>query len=222
MIKQERAARTREALVRAAAEVFAEQGFVTASIAAISRRAGVSAGGLHFHFENKAALALAVEDRAAEALRCVTVGGGGRAGGGSLQVLVDSSHALMALLAGDVVVRAGFELSAESALARESGVDLRRQWRLWVEDVLRAAAREGSLADGVSPQDAARAVVAATVGLQVLGAVDRDWVLPPTLTRFWALLLPRLAASGTLGELVAEGTGAGDESRTLCRGVISD
>ncbi|RSS49885.1 ScbR family autoregulator-binding transcription factor, partial [Streptomyces sp. WAC06614] len=218
MIKQERAARTREAVVRAAAEVFAEEGFVPASIAAISRRAGVSTGGLHFHFTSKAALARAVEDRAAEAVRRITAGrravgaGAGTAagageGGNPLQVLVDSSHALMALLAGDVVVRAGFGLSAEPA--HESGVDLRRQWRVWVEDVLRAAAREGALADGVAPQDAARAVVASTVGLQVLGAAEREWVLPHTLTRFWTLMLPRLAARGTLGRLVAEGTAGG-------------
>ncbi|MER5732987.1 ScbR family autoregulator-binding transcription factor [Streptomyces sp. NPDC002138] len=208
MVKQERAVRTRETLVRSAAEVFAEEGFFTASIAMISKRAGVSAGGLHFHFESKGALARAVEDRAVEALRRITVGRPGGAAdpaGNALQVLVDSTHALMALLAEDVVVRAGFGLCADAS--RDSGVDLRRQWQVWVGEVLRAAGREGALADGVSPQDAASAVVASTVGLEVLGAGERDWVSRRTLTRFWVLMLPRLAAQGALGELVAEGTG---------------
>ncbi|MET9600685.1 helix-turn-helix domain-containing protein, partial [Streptomyces sp. NPDC006459] len=74
MVKQERAARTREALVRAAAEVFAEEGFTAASIAVISRRARVSAGGLHFHFAGKTVLARAVQDRAAQALSRITAG----------------------------------------------------------------------------------------------------------------------------------------------------
>ncbi|MFC9297015.1 TetR family transcriptional regulator [Streptomyces sp. NPDC057011] len=219
MVKQERAARTREALVRAAAEVFAEQGFVTASIAVISSRAGVSAGGLHFHFGSKTALAQAVEDQAAQALRRVTargagvlagsgsrpVPGPGASGGGSaLQVLVDSTHALMALLADDVVVRAGFGLCADASWS--GGVDLRRQWRLWVEEAMAAAAREGSLAEGLSAQDAARGVVAATVGLEALGADEPEWVAPHTLTRFWTLMLPRLAAGGVLGGLVPEGS----------------
>ncbi|MFE9932610.1 TetR family transcriptional regulator [Streptomyces sp. NPDC005533] len=211
MAKQERAARTRETLIRAAAEVFAEQGFVTASIAAISRRAGVSAGGLHFHFENKTVLAQAVEDRAAQTLRRATTErwGGVAASsamvdGNALQVLVDSSHALLALLAADVVVRAAFLLCAD--VSRRSAIDLRRQWRLWVEAVTRAAARQGVLADGLSPQDAAGVVVAATVGLEALGARDRDWLAPHALTRFWAVTLPRLAADGTLGGLVAEGS----------------
>ncbi|MFD3756046.1 TetR family transcriptional regulator [Streptomyces sp. NPDC058622] len=321
MAKQERAARTRESLVRAAAEVFAEQGFVTASIAVISRRAGVSAGGLHFHFESKTALAQAVEDRAAEALWQITAGrqaftrmpgtpvepgelsapgtpgelsapgtageprvpgvageprvpgvagvagvpgaaaepelpgapgasgvagvpgspgvmggrgvegvsgaagaagaagvaggggggGAGRCGGSagpnSLQVLVDSTHALMALLAGDVVVRAGYGLCADAS--RRSGVDLRRQWTLWVQEAVGAAAREGALAEGVCARDAASAVVASTVGLEVLGAGERDWVAPHTLTRFWALMLPRLAAAGTLDALLPQGSAAG-------------
>ncbi|MFI5987234.1 ScbR family autoregulator-binding transcription factor [Streptomyces sp. NPDC051555] len=208
MVKQERAARTRETLVRCAAEVFAEEGFGTASIAMISKRAGVSAGGLHFHFESKTALAQAVEDRAVEALRRITSGRPGRAAelaANALQVLVDSTHELMALLAEDVVVRAGFGLCAD--VSRGSGVDLRRQWQVWVDEVVRSAARGGALADGVLPQDAANAVVASMVGLEVLGADERDWVSRETLTRFWILMLPRLAAQGVLGGLVAEGTG---------------
>ncbi|WP_330335568.1 TetR/AcrR family transcriptional regulator (plasmid) [Streptomyces sp. NBC_00536] len=253
MAKQERAARTRETLVRSAAEVFAEEGFVTASIATISKRAGVSAGGLHFHFESKAALAEAVEDRAVEALRRITVGrprprprphdgpaaagaaavaGAGGAGGAAgvagaagnwLQVLVDSTHELMALLAEDIVVRAGFGLCADAS--RGSGVDLRRQWQLWVDEVLRSAAREGALAEGVSARDAASAVVASTVGLEVLGAGERDWVSRQTLTRFWTLMLPRLAAREVLGDLVAEGTGGSGEpggtSGRVARGAVT-
>ncbi|MFJ6761005.1 MULTISPECIES: ScbR family autoregulator-binding transcription factor [unclassified Streptomyces] len=211
MAKQERAARTRETLIRAAAEVFSEQGFVTASIAAISRRAGVSAGGLHFHFESKTALARAVEDRASQAVRRITtdrwgvaVAPAGAVDGNALQVLVDSSHALMALLASDVVVRAAFGLCAD--VSHLSEIDLRRQWRLWVEAVTRAAARHGALADGLAPQDAASVVVAATVGLEALGARERDWLAPRPLTRFWTLALPRLAADGTLGGLAPEGS----------------
>ncbi|MGW6981992.1 ScbR family autoregulator-binding transcription factor [Streptomyces sp. NPDC054932] len=208
MVKQERAARTREALVGAAAEVFAAQGYVTASVAAISRRAGVSAGGLHFHFASKAALAQAVEERAAREVLRITAGAPARPGaaGGSLQLLVDSTHALMALLARDAVVRAGFGLCADPSW--HGGADLRRQWRLWVGEVTAAAAREGLLAEGLLPGDAARGVVAATVGLEVLGAGERDWLAPHTLTRLWALLLPRLAAPPVLAALMPQGTPA--------------
>ncbi|MFD5869468.1 MULTISPECIES: ScbR family autoregulator-binding transcription factor [Actinomycetes] len=205
MVKQERAARTRETLVRAAAEVFAEEGFVTASIATIAKRAGVSAGGLHFHFGSKPLLAEAVEGRAAEAVRRITSGRRRQADRDALQVMVDSTHDLAALLSQDPVVRAGFGLCAD--LARDSVTDLRGQWRCWIEEVFEAAARENRLAAGVEPDHAAHAVVAATVGFEVLGAAEPGWVSRGVVTDFWELLLPRLAAPEELGRLTAGGGG---------------
>ncbi|MFJ6700857.1 ScbR family autoregulator-binding transcription factor [Streptomyces sp. NPDC091272] len=188
MVKQERAIRTRESLILAAAEVFAEEGYVPASLTTISRRAGVSNGALHFHFENKQALALAVEAEATRALGAITAEAS-QAEEGVLQELVGATHALMARLAQDVVVRAGFELGTGSA--RGAGT-CRLGWQRWVEEALSRAAREGSLADGVSPQDAAGAIVAATVGFEVLGAQDPGWYTGRAVTGFWELLLPRL------------------------------
>ncbi|MFJ9034946.1 TetR family transcriptional regulator, partial [Streptomyces sp. NPDC102274] len=108
MVRQERAVRTRQALIRAAAEVFAEEGVALASISMISRRAGVSNGALHFHFESKKALAHAVLGEAAAAVTGVTDVAEGA--GDSLQAVVDATHGLMGRLADDVVVRAGFGL----------------------------------------------------------------------------------------------------------------
>lgn len=113
----------------------------------------------------------------------------------------------MALLAHDVVVRAGFALCADPSF--DSAVDLRRRWRLWVEAVVADAAGQGLLAEGLHPRDAAHGVVAATVGLEVLGAYDRDWLAPHTLTRFWTLMLPRLASGAALAALRPQGSPAG-------------
>ncbi|MFC8920259.1 ScbR family autoregulator-binding transcription factor [Streptomyces sp. NPDC047821] len=189
MVKQERAARTRQSLIRAAAEVFAQEGFAPASLATISRRAGVSNGALHFHFENKKALARAVENEAAERVRGITAGvleGGGSA----LQALVDTTHELMNRLGDDIVVRAGFELGGDPA--RGEAPQLRREWQRWIEEALRRAEQEGGLAEGVSPDGAVSTIVAATVGFEVLGAGDGAWLAEERITGFWDLLLPRL------------------------------
>ncbi|KAB1972327.1 ScbR family autoregulator-binding transcription factor [Streptomyces triticiradicis] len=206
MVKQERAARTRESLVRAAAEVFAQDGFALASLTSISRRAGVSNGALHFHFESKQALARGVGDEAAAVVRAIAASA--QAGSpGPLQQLIDATHALMERLDRDVVVRAGFELGSGPP-RREGAVDLRGQWQNWVEEVLEDAEREGVLARGVSAADASVAVVAATVGLEQLGAQDRTWTSAKTLVRFWDLLLPRLASADVLRGLKPAGTAA--------------
>lgn len=187
MVKQERAARTRESLVRAAAEVFAEEGFAVASVAAISERAGVTPGALNFHFDGKNALARAVEDRAADTVRGIT-----GVGGDPLRALVGSTYALVALLADDVVVRAGFVLSAD--LAHRGRVDLRAQWRRWAEESLGSASRAGLLAEGVPVADTARLVVAATVGLEAMDPAGPDGYAPHALTRFWSVILPGIAS----------------------------
>ncbi|MGW2180971.1 ScbR family autoregulator-binding transcription factor [Streptomyces sp. NPDC001732] len=191
MVKQDRAARTRQSLIRAAAEVFAREGFVPASLTAISRRAGVSNGALHFHFESKKALARAVEEEAAQTVRGIT--GKARDGEGEgLRMLMDTTHELMGRLADDIVVRAGFELGGDPARGEDSL--LRREWQQWIEDMLRRAEQEGGLAEGVSPGDASPAIMAATVGFEVLGGEDRAWLSEETIAGFWELVLPGLAA----------------------------
>ena len=60
MAQQERAVRTRRAVLEAAAAVFAERGYAAATIGEILSRAGVTKGALYFHFDSKAALARGV------------------------------------------------------------------------------------------------------------------------------------------------------------------
>jgi AcrR family transcriptional regulator len=203
MVKQERAARTRRSLIQAAAEVFAEEGFVHASLGAISKRAGVSNGALHFHFTNKSMLAEAVEAEAAATVRRITEAARARQGN-SLQTVVDATHELMGSLARDVVLRGGFRLAGD--IARRAESPLRTEWQHWVEDSLRRAQRSGALVDGVSWADAARFIVAATTGFEVLAGEDAFWLSRQNVTRFWELLLPRLVGGQDLDRVVCAGS----------------
>ncbi|MFZ4156289.1 ScbR family autoregulator-binding transcription factor [Streptomyces pseudogriseolus] len=202
MAKQERALRTREALIKSAATVFDRDGFSVASLSAISSLAGVSNGALHFHFTSKAALAASVEDAAADRLNRL-IGVHEDTGGNALQLLVDTSHDLARRLADDVVLRAGFELSRQQV--RVGSRDLHHEWHQWVEGTLKRAKGEGVLS-AVSPEAAAASVVAATTGFEVLGMHDPRWLSDRTITRFWQLLLPRLAAASALGDVEAAGS----------------
>jgi AcrR family transcriptional regulator len=118
MVQQERAERTRQSLMRAAAEAFAEDGFVSTTLSTISKRAGVSNGALHFHFANKHVLAQAVEAAAVDTLRRITRDAEQRQDS-ALQRLVDATHGLLGSLERDVVVRAGFELTGTAPRSTE-------------------------------------------------------------------------------------------------------
>lgn len=232
MTRQERAVRTRTALIEAAAELFHRDGFEATSLAMVTARARVSNGALYFHFATKADLADAVAASAAARLAWLVAGGAGAAGVaggdavgrglargseppemsgpaevGGLQSLIDVTHDFVRALGSDVVLRAGFDLSGvrERAVA---GDDLRDAWREWVQGALVTAEARGALAPGVSALDAAVAVVAATVGFEVLGAYDGQWLTPDPLTWFWLLLLPSLAAAPDREVLAAAGSGA--------------
>ncbi|MET9857280.1 ScbR family autoregulator-binding transcription factor [Streptomyces sp. NPDC006450] len=206
MAKQERAVRTRESLIRSAAEIFDREGFTVASLAMISTQAGVSSGALHFHFASKAALAEAVESAALDRLRIIA-GVASREGAGRLQYLVDVTHGLALGLRRDVVLRAGFGLGGEAG--RVTPGDLREHWRQWVEQAVAEAEKAGELRPGVAPEDAVTAVVAATVGFEVLGSREEAWLAPRTIARFWELLLPALAAGDRLAALEPEGSSDG-------------
>ncbi|WCD91368.1 A-factor receptor protein (plasmid) [Streptomyces xanthophaeus] len=202
MAKQERAVRTRETLVRCAAEIFDREGFTVASLTMISTLAGVSNGALHFHFASKAALADAVEHAALQRLRALTEEEHPE-GSGYLQHLVSVTHGLARGLRGDMVLRAGFKLSGDRS--RPCRTDLRGHWQRWVEEEMARAGDKAELHPGVAPQSAVNAVVGATVGFEVLGTRDAAWLSDRTITQFWELLLPSLASGDVLGTIGAAG-----------------
>ncbi|MFJ4981157.1 ScbR family autoregulator-binding transcription factor [Streptomyces coeruleorubidus] len=203
MVMQVRAAHTRQALIAAAAEVFADEGYVRASLPLICKRAGVSSGALHFHFASKDALAREVEGAAvdvAEKLvqRCRA------AAASALESMVDTTSALVLAMASDPVVRAGFRLSGDPS--RKGGAELFQWWRGSVRELVARARDAGELAQDVSPEDAAAVIMAATVGFETLAGWDEKWLSVERAERFWALVLPRLAASP---ELIPDGASPG-------------
>jgi hypothetical protein len=49
--------------------------------------------------------------------------------------------------------------------------------------------------------EAAPVIVAATVGFEVLGGQERAWLSEESITRFWDLLLPRIAGRSELASV---------------------
>ncbi|MEE1785798.1 ScbR family autoregulator-binding transcription factor [Streptomyces sp. SP17BM10] len=197
MVKQERAGRTRQAVLLAAAGTFADVGFESASLVDISRRAGVSKGALYFHFVSKQALADGVRAAAgreigAAALRAL------RAGGPAVQGLVDLSHELARLLREDVVVRAGVQLGRAGHGPRRDPAGRPGSGAAWrglttvVHRLLGRAADAGELRPGTDRRAAAELLTALAAGLVLLAAEDADRLGPEAVRGIWAAALPAL------------------------------
>ncbi|MEU3562021.1 MULTISPECIES: ScbR family autoregulator-binding transcription factor [unclassified Kitasatospora] len=206
MVKQERAGRTRQAVLLAAAETFARVGFEAASLVDISRRAGVSKGALYFHFVSKQALADGVRcasgrEVGSAALRAL------RADGPALQGLIDFTHELARMLREDVVVRAGVRLgrpgprrdgAQEGPEGRPVPVAPDVAWRSLtavVHRLLDRAAEAGELSPGVDRRAAAELLTAVAAGLVLLAGEETGRPGPEAVSRLWTAALPALVAA---------------------------
>ncbi|MFI2607180.1 ScbR family autoregulator-binding transcription factor [Kitasatospora sp. NPDC018619] len=206
MVKQERAGRTRQAVLLAAAEAFARVGFEAASLVDISRRAGVSKGALYFHFVSKQALADGVRrasgrEVGSAALRAL------RAEGPALQGLIDFSHELARMLREDVVVRAGVRLGRrgpvrEGARGGPAGaaapVPPDAAWRSLtavVHRLLDRAAEAGELLPEVDRRAAAELLTAVAAGQVLLAGEETGRPGPEAVSRLWTAALPALVAA---------------------------
>jgi AcrR family transcriptional regulator len=195
--KQDRAVRTREAILRAAARVFEEYGFAGASISKIMAQAGTTQGAMYFHFKSKEDLARAVMNEQAADLQLPEYPGG-------LRQLLEVTFYIARQLQASGLLRAGVTLAVEQG---QFGLRDFTPYQLWAEqfrDELVAAQVREELLPGVDVAEVAQLLVAAYTGSQIMsnlrtgsGRVD----LPQRIARMWRYLLPGIAARETLEPL---------------------
>ncbi|MCU7707013.1 TetR family transcriptional regulator [Streptomyces albidoflavus] len=192
MARQERAARTREALLLAAARQFEHRGYEGTSLGRVAQAVGVSVGALTFHFPSKAALAEAVGTRGESAVRrCVAEASA--VSTPPLDTVVALTLDLVRLLEHDGVVRAAVRLWREPP-----GGD--GTWTgLWLPTAAEALAREdwGDQHPAVGADD-----VLLLAEYLLAGAESRLWWRPHAphgdggverqIARLWTLFLPGL------------------------------
>jgi AcrR family transcriptional regulator len=166
--KQERAVRTRDAILVGAAEVFDEVGYEAAAISEILARAGVTKGALYFHFASKKELAQAVLAQQVLAIPEVPRRG--------LVLQQGADEALMLahmLKAGDPLVRGSIRLTVDQG-SRHDGLDRRVPMSGWIDRnaaLLAEAQEKGELLPQVDVASAARLFAGSFTGVQVLSKI---------------------------------------------------
>jgi AcrR family transcriptional regulator len=177
--------------MRAAAEAFADKGFMHTTLSTISNNAGVSNGALHFHFENKDTLATAIENTALDTIRRITEQADLQHTS-AIQRVVNATHELLTTLRNDIVVRAGYELLTTPP-RRKRANDIHAEWHHWIDQTLHAAQRQGELAQDIRPAHTATTIAATTIGLHVLHTTSPTTNTHQSLDHYWQTLLPQLA-----------------------------
>ncbi|MFF9344872.1 MULTISPECIES: ScbR family autoregulator-binding transcription factor [unclassified Streptomyces] len=194
--KQDRAVKTREAILHAAAEVFDIYGYSGASISKIMERAQVTQGGMYFHFKSKLGLAQAVLAHQQEFVHFPPTGHDG------LQLLIDLNFFLARELQTNVVFRASVRLAVEQG---DFGMRDDTAYQEWVEQfygLLCAARERGELLPGVDEREFANVLVGAYSGIQVFSNVASGRAdLPSRLASMWRYLLPAIATPQAIAEI---------------------
>ncbi|MFD6618787.1 TetR family transcriptional regulator [Streptomyces albidoflavus] len=190
MTKQQRALRTRTALVRAAAVEFDRDGYAGASLAQIRDAAQISMGAVTFHFATKAELADAIEGAsrtmaADVAARVMTDGPP------SLHLAARFTLELTGLLEREVVVRAGARLARE----RPGSPEWSSAWVPALRRMLERLHVEGSLPPSAAPDLLVALVMCLLEGMDAALRRSRRTPNPAEpgsfvgeLARFWQII----------------------------------
>jgi len=192
MARQERAERTRAAILDAAAAEFDEHGYEGARLERIVERTGATKGAVYFHFRSKRdiAQALVAEKYANWPVLIQEVRESGLRGVAAAEAL---TQRVGAVLAGEVRVRAAMKLS-QTAFPLAPGDDPYGRWIDVISGLLTQEVEDRALT-GVDPRALATVAVHGFFGAYMiadeLGRLDG---LPGDIARVWRALRPALAA----------------------------
>ncbi|MGH3718820.1 MAG: ScbR family autoregulator-binding transcription factor [Pseudonocardiaceae bacterium] len=195
---QSRARATRLAILTAAAEHFARNGYHATSLDSVLADSGGTKGALYFHFVSKDALARAVIAEMARGWGALRKQVNGR-GLDPLSALLALADEVVVLLVDDPIARGGVRLLNDLP---PCGQDTPWHYGIAERDVhalLAQAAQAGLLQDGVEPALLARQVVAVVAGhRQICEARGGRHNLRQRLDEAWGLLLPATATDAWL------------------------
>ncbi|MDI3389870.1 ScbR family autoregulator-binding transcription factor [Streptomyces sp. B-S-A8] len=193
MARQERAIRTRRAVLEAAAKVFGEYGYSAATVSDILKVAGMTKGALYFHFDSKEALARGIIEAQVEQLLPPQ--------DLKVQEWVDQGMMLAYQLPRDPVVHAGAVLSSDPLGREHYG----SAWPKLIErsvQTLAEAKERGEIHGHVVPQQTGELLASAFHGVQLFSQLEvglRD--IEVRVSGLYEHIMPAIATPAVLTRL---------------------
>lgn len=183
---------TRERIVVAAAEAFAERGYFGVNLTDVVEELGLTKGALYFYFDCKDALVSEIAGRNVEGFDTLA-SEVENAVDNRLDAVVETSRRLVDRYRNDPIARAGSRLSAERNLVNVELPEPFTGWTDRIAKLLRAAKRANEVRADVDERAAARVIVAALCGMQLVSTqVTARHDLRLQLDAFWTMVLPGL------------------------------
>lgn len=170
MVRQERAVRTRQALVDAAASEFDRSGYDGTSLNRVCRAAGITMGALTFHFAAKDELADAVQSQGQQITR-QALDSLPDDEAPALHRAVDLTLELARLLEAEPAVRSAARLSRERP---DRDLEWSATWLGTVQGLFEQAYGEGQLHSAVRPASLAELSLYLMIGTECRARADHE------------------------------------------------
>lgn len=196
MTKQARSEQTRLVLIRAAAELLHREGYAASSMSGIAHAAGITKGGLYFHFKSKDEICQAVQNEAIAMLRAYA-DRQRRRRLSPIQRLIDLTHVLVSWLDSEPAAGASLRMAREVGGTNELFLAFTREWYDLVRRGVRDAERFGALGTRAPAHVTALLVAVMTLGVEMLVAtrVEAEGTnLAESLADMWSLVLPEITS----------------------------
>ncbi|MEV0947741.1 TetR family transcriptional regulator [Rhodococcus sp. NPDC049939] len=162
--QQERARRTRAALVESAAIEFAKRGYAAASVNTILEGSNATKGAMYFHFQSKEDLARAVLQAGVEQFTALTERWKRRTDIGPFDALHGFVVDLAKLFHTSVIVRAEFRLIVEPEFYPDVLSGGSQVWGRTAHELAVRAEGQGLLRAGADPEKFTRVLAASLAG----------------------------------------------------------
>ncbi len=194
-VRQERAVKTHEIILQAAAEIFDEVGYSKASIRLIMERAQVTQGGMYFHFKSKQGIAEAVIASQQQFVQLPE-------GPNGLQRLIDITFHLAHELQGNARFRASVRLAVEQEEFGGRDATAYLEWAEQFHRQLVAARARNELRFGVNEMEFATLLMASYTGVQIFSNISTGREdLVERIASLWNYFMPAVAHPDVIDRL---------------------
>ncbi|MCL2534847.1 MAG: TetR/AcrR family transcriptional regulator [Nocardiaceae bacterium] len=174
--QQERARRTRAAIVEAAAVEFGKRGYAAASVNAILEGSHATKGAMYFHFESKEELGRAVLAAALEKFKEVTDRWMARTDLDPFQILHGLIDDVARMFLSDAIVQAEFRLIIEPEFYSDVQNGGARIWGNSARELIQRASRQGLVREGVDTEKFTRVLAASLAGQRYMADLTAQQV----------------------------------------------
>ena len=184
-----RAEVTRQKILDSAARHFARRSYTSVSVDEVIADTDVSRGALYFHFQSKHALALALMEHHAAAVRALTMQLLAR-GGSGLETMIEITFMVATLDASDDYARAAANLAGETRRPGDRVASLFDEWIKGSITVLEQAIADGDVRADYDPETLAQVLVSHYVGVRQVSDLDAAASFLTNVERSWCTTLP--------------------------------